>query len=178
MILRQGVCTMNKITHKTQTKEEQRRKIYLPAILMALLTASILLCGCSALFKEPTVTVGAIELADINATDLSLDITLNIDNPNLFGVMFKKITADVSCQNGNAWEPISHIEKEDIDIDSGSSSVVIPVSAKNADIIKAGFRLLTVGEITIQVTGVAEPSFFGISPQIPFSETRTIPLKL
>lgn len=145
---------------------------------MVLLAASVFLCGCSVLFKEPTVTVGAIDLADINATDLSFDITLNIDNPNLFGVMFKKITADVSRQNGNTWEPISHIEKEDIDISSGSSSIVIPVSAKNADILKAGFRLLKAGEITIQVAGVAEPSFFGIYPQIPFSQIRTIPLKL
>ena len=39
-------------------------------------------------------------------------------------------------------------------------------------------EIVPAGEITIQVTGVAEPSFFGISPQIPFSETRTIPLKL
>lgn len=147
--------------------------ILLPGALIAL----TFLCGCSAIFKEPTVTVESIDLAYINATDLGLDITLKIHNPNFFGIMFQKITADVSYLKGKDWNPLSHVETKDIDITIGESTIILPVTAKNADLIRAGFQILVNGEVTVQVEGIAEPSFFGFVPKIPFSQTRTIPLK-
>lgn len=147
-------------------------------LLLGIIILAILFCGCSAIFKEPTVKVEDIELTNINATDLEMEITLLIDNPNPFGVMFEKITADVSYPKDDEWIPLSHIEKENVDIIPGKSTVVLPVSAKNMDLIKAGFTMLKAREITIKVTGVAQPSFFGITPEIPFSETKTIPLKI
>lgn len=136
------------------------------------------LCGCSAIFKEPVITVGSIDLSHINATDLVIDISLNIDNPNFFGVMFQKITADVTYLKDERWSPLSHVETGNIDITTGESMILLPVSAKNADLIKAGFQVLIQGEITIQVEGIAQPSFFGLAPEIPFSKTRTIPVKI
>jgi len=123
------------------------------------------------------VIVESIDLAYINATDLGLDITLKIHNPNFFGVMFQKITADVSYLKGKDWNPLSHVETKDIDITIGESTIILPVTAKNADLIRAGFQILASGEVTVQVEGIAEPSFFGFVPKIPFSHTRTIPLK-
>lgn len=149
-----------------------------PAILLIIIICAVMLCGCSAIFKEPTVNVGGIELTSINLTEIGLDVTLNINNPNPFGVTLQKITADVSYQKGDEWKPISHIVKENVEIAPGENSVVIPVSIKNVDLIKAGFEMVMSQEITIQVSGIAEPSFFGISPKIPFTETQTIPLKL
>ncbi|ABD41271.1 hypothetical protein Mhun_1540 [Methanospirillum hungatei JF-1] len=147
-------------------------------LLPGILIAAIFLCGCSALFQEPTVTVGSVDLAYINATDLGLDVTLDIKNPNIFGVTFQKITADVTYLKDGNWEPLSHVETGTINIGTGESTVLLPVSAKNADLIKAGFHILIQGEITIQVEGIAQPSFFGFAPEIPFSKTKTIPISL
>jgi LEA14-like dessication related protein len=147
-------------------------------LLLMIVVSTILVSGCSSIFQEPSVTVGSVDLAHINATDLSLNITLNVENPNPFGIMFRKITADVSYLNGKEWNQLSHIEKEDIDIKVGESTVLLPVSVRNEDLIKAGFHLLLSGDISIQVTGIAEPSFFGFEPRIPFQETRSIPLKI
>ena len=153
------------------------RKTY-TVLLPGILIAAIFLCGCSALFQEPTITVGSVELAYINATDLGLDVTLNMNNPNAFGVTFQKITANVSYLKDDNWEPLSHVESENVNIETGESTVLLPVSAKNADLIKAGFQVLIQGEITIQVEGIAQPSFFGLAPEIPFSKTKTIPISL
>lgn len=152
-------------------------KLFYAILLPGALIALTFLCGCSAIFKEPTVTVESIDLAYINATDLGLDITLKIHNPNFFGIMFQKITADVSYLKGKDWNPLSHVETKDIDITIGESTIILPVTAKNADLIRAGFQILASGEVTVQVEGIAEPSFFGFVPKIPFSQTRTIPLK-
>ncbi|PWR70796.1 hypothetical protein DLD82_14995 [Methanospirillum stamsii] len=145
-------------------------------LLIFLLISTLLLCGCTALFKEPTVDVSSVDLASINATDLCLDVTLAIDNPNPFGVLFQKINANVTYLQNGKWEPLSYIEKADVDISSGENTLLLPVSAKNADLIKAGFRFLISGEITVKVEGTAEPTFFGFSPKIPFNQTRTIQL--
>ncbi|HPY60737.1 MAG TPA: LEA type 2 family protein [Methanospirillum sp.] len=152
-------------------------KLFYAILLPGVLIALTFLCGCSAIFKEPTVIVESIDLAYINATDLGLDITLKIHNPNFFGVMFQKITADVSYLKGKDWNPLSHVETKDIDITIGESTIILPVTAKNADLIRAGFQILASGEVTVQVEGIAEPSFFGFVPKIPFRQTRTIPLK-
>lgn len=145
------------------------------SIILALLIFTLFLSGCTTLFKEPTVEVSDIELATINATDLQVNVTLDVQNPNFFGVTFQKITADVYYLHDD-YKPLSHIEKENVEISSGENLVVLPVSAKNADLIRAGFRFILSGEITIKVEGIAEPSFFGISPHIPFNETKTISL--
>jgi len=148
--------------------------ILVPVILIA----ATFLCGCSALFQEPTITVGSVELAYINVTDLGLDVTLNVHNPNVFGVTFQKITANVSYLKDGTFEPLSSVETEDVVIKTGESSILLQVAAKNADLIKAGFQVMMNGEITIKVDGIAEPSFFRLAPKIPFSQTRTIPIHL
>jgi len=145
-------------------------------LVSVILIAAPFLCGCSALFQEPTITVGSVELAYINATDLGLDVTLNIHNPNAFGVMFQKITANISYLKDGTFEPLSSAMTEGVEIKPGDNSILLPVSARNADLIKAGFHILMNGEITMKVDGIAEPSFFGFAPKIPFSQTRTIPI--
>lgn len=151
------------------------KRNYLLLILL-LFVGSVFLSGCTALFKEPTVTVEAIDIVTLNATDFCLDVTLNIYNPNPFGVTFDKLTANVSYLKGDEWELLSHVEKDGIDIKSGDNSVILQVSLKNSDLIMAGFQFILAKEIIIRIEGVAEPSFFGLSPKIPFNQTRTIPL--
>lgn len=153
-------------------------KKFYTILLLGILMVATFFCGCSVIFKEPVVTVGSIDLSYINATDLVIDISLNIDNPNFFGVKFQKISADVTYLMDEKRSPLSHVEIGNIDITTGENVILLPVSAKNADLIKAGFQILIQGEITIQVEGIAQPSFFGLAPEIPFSKTRTIPISL
>lgn len=153
-------------------------KKFYTILLLGILMVATFFCGCSVIFKEPVVTVGSIDLSYINATDLVIDISLNIDNPNFFGVKFQKISADVTYLMDEKRSPLSHVEIRNIDITTGENVILLPVSAKNADLIKAGFQILIQGEITIQVEGIAQPSFFGLAPEIPFSKTRTIPISL
>lgn len=144
--------------------------------ISCLMVFLVFFCGCSFLYKEPEITVRNVELADITPTDLILNVSLAIDNPNMMGITLDTLTCNVSYKNSTSWAPMTQIRMHNIQINAGSSSLVIPVHLKNVDLIKAGFGLLKDREITLMIEGTAQPAWYGISLPVPFSYTRTIPL--
>jgi len=60
----------------------------------------------------------------------------------------------------------------------GKTEVTIPVPVQYSDLIKAGWSILSRGELPLRVNGTAAPDFFGIAPVLPFSYNTTIPLAL
>jgi LEA14-like dessication related protein len=148
------------------------------SVLIFILALLVFASGCSAIFKEPVVTVNGIGIDEISASDLTLNLSLSIDNPNFFGVTLSEIVCNVSYLKGNdEWAPLSSVRKENVTINPGMNTLTIPIYAKNVDLLKAGVRALVSGEITIKATGYARPSFLGFTPAIPFSQTQTIPLE-
>lgn len=128
------------------------------------------------LFKEPEISVEDVSLTDFSLTDLTLLVNLTVDNPNMFGITFQSITCDVMYQNNGQWEPLSYAETQDVQIEKGKNTVPVQVYAKNIDLLRVGLSILKNREITIKVDGIAKPSFFGLSPEIPFTHTESIPI--
>jgi LEA14-like dessication related protein len=148
------------------------------SVLIFIMGLLVFFSGCSTIFKEPVITVSDIAIEDISASDITLNVTLSIDNPNFFGVTLKEIVCNVSYLKGSdEWAPLSSVRKDNITINSGMNTVSIPVYAKNIDLVKAGIRSLLSGELTVKATGYAKPSFLGFSPAIPFSQTQTIKME-
>lgn len=108
------------------------------SILALVLSTSIFTCGCNTLLKEPEISVDSIDLVSVTPTDLMLNVTLKVNNPNPIGITFKKVLCNVSYQNKDGWEPLSQVEKHDMAIKKGMNYVTLPVYAKNDDLIKAG----------------------------------------
>ena len=146
-------------------------------LILGVVLVFVVFMGVYSLLSQPlSVTVRAIHPVSINSTDLTLDVTLNIHNPHFFGGTLRRITVNASYQEGDEWKPLGQVVKEGLVIQPGDNTVVLPVSARNMDLIRAGFQFLLGGKITILLEGSAEPSLPGFNPSIPFSETRTIPL--
>lgn len=143
-----------------------------------IIAGAIIISGCSALVKTPEVSVQQVTLASVNLTDLSLNVTLAVNNPNSFGITLKSLSFDVYYLKDNAWVYLTHGEQAGIQIPPGTSMITIPVSIKNADLIGSLISFVSQGEITIQIRGVASPDIFGIAPSIPFTHTTTVPLRL
>lgn len=141
-----------------------------------LMVLTVFFCGCSGLYTEPEISVQNVELVDITPTDLILNVSLAINNPNMFGITLDTLTCNVSYKNSTSWAPMTQINMQNIKINAGSSSLKIPVHLKNADLIKAGFSALKDRGITLLIEGTAKPSWYGISVPVPFSYTKTIPL--
>jgi LEA14-like dessication related protein len=143
-----------------------------------LIVAVALIAGCSSLVKEPQIDVKDVAVASASLQEINLNVTLNVDNPNPVGVAIKSVVFDVFYQQGNDWIAIGHGEGGGYDIKPGMNEISVPVTVKSSELLSAGIGALTKGEITVQIRGTAVPDLFGLNPKIPFSQTKTIPVKL
>ena len=143
-----------------------------------LIIACVAASGCSLLLKNPQVSVSTVSLTSLSLSDLTLNVTVLIDNPNPIGITLKKIAFDVWFHNGRDWNFITHGEQGSMEATPGKTEVTIPVSVQYSDLIKAGGSILSRGELPLRVNGTAAPDFFGIAPVLPFSYNTTIPLAL
>jgi LEA14-like dessication related protein len=146
-------------------------------LLCVLVAGAVLLTGCSFLFKQPEVSVKGVSLTSLNLTDMVLDVTLSVNNPNSMGISLTSLSFDVFYQKGSDWIFLAHGEQSGIRINPGENTVTVPVVISNRDLLGSLFGLLTQGEITLQIRGVARPDFYGLAPSVPFTHTTTIPLR-
>ena len=150
--------------------------------MISALTLFILACvfisGCSSVVKEPTVKVTSVVPTKISLSGMSYDVTLSIENPNPVGINLKTLRFDIYYQDNNDWVYLAHGEKNGIQIKPGSNEVTIPVTVSSAELVRALGPVLSQGEITLQFRGVAVPDLLGFGPEIPFTYTTTVPMKL
>jgi LEA14-like dessication related protein len=142
--------------------------------ICVLLTCGIIVSGCASLLKSPEVSVTGVSLASASLSELSLDVSLLIDNPNSFGITLKTLSFDVYYQAGGEWVYLSHGEATGIRIEPGANNVTIPVTVSSAELLRSLAEYFTKGEITIQIRGTASPDFYGLAPKVPFTHTTTI----
>jgi LEA14-like dessication related protein len=142
--------------------------------LCALITGGIIISGCSALLKSPEVSVTGVSLSSASLSELALDVSLRVDNPNSFGITLRSLTFDVYYLSGGDWVYLSHGEAAGIRIEPGENNVTVPVTVSSAELLRSLAGFLTSGEITLQVRGNASPDFYGIAPKVPFTHTTTI----
>jgi LEA14-like dessication related protein len=126
-------------------------------LLCVLVAGAVLLTGCSFLFKQPEVSVKGVSLTSLNLTDMVLDVTLTVNNPNSMGISLTSLSFDVFYQKGSDWIFLAHGEQSGIRINPGENTVTVPVVISNRDLLGSLFGLL--------------------APSVPFTHTTTIPLR-
>jgi len=149
--------------------------IYAIFMLIAALT---LIAGCSMLMKDPEITVKNVAIESISSQKIDLNVTLNVNNPNAVGITIKSVVFDVYYQQGNDWVAVGHGEGGGYAIKPGMNEITVPVTLKTSEVMGAGIGALMKGEIAVQIRGTAVPDLMGLNPQIPFTHTTTIPVKL
>jgi len=143
-----------------------------------LIAAAALIAGCSSLVKEPQIDVKDVAVTSTSLQEITLNVTLNVDNPNPVGVAIKSVVFDLYYQQGGDWVAVGHGEGGGYDIKPGMNEISVPVTVKSSELLSAGIGALSKGEITVQIRGTAVPDLFGLNPKIPFTQTKTIPVKL
>jgi LEA14-like dessication related protein len=151
---------------------------YLAAITCPLFFAVILVCSCGFLVRDPVISVKNVAVASLSLTNLSLGITLAVDNPNPVGITLKTLAFDVYYQKGADWTYLSSVTQSDVVIKSGKNDLAIPVNIRNTELFSALFGMIADSKLTLQVKGFASPDLCVCAPKIPFTYTSTIPLAL
>ncbi len=139
-----------------------------------LITGGIVISGCASLLKSPEVSVTGVSVSSVSLSELILDVSLLVDNPNSFGITLKTLSFDVYYQAGGELVYLSHGEAAGIRIEPGKNNVTVPVTVGSAELVRALAEYFTKGEITLQIRGTASPDFYGLAPKVPFTHTTTI----
>ena len=129
------------------------------------------------LLKEPIIAIHNVALRSFSLQDLTLDVSLNVDNPNPVGISAKSLSFDLFYKDRNEWVYLSHGERARFKINTINNRVIISVTASNAALFTAIVGMVAKGEITIRISGIAMPDFLLFAPKAPFSREMTIPLK-
>jgi LEA14-like dessication related protein len=146
--------------------------------IFILIAALTLITGCSMLIKEPQIDVKDTAITSADLQEIELNVTLNVNNPNPIGITIKSVVFDVYYQQGSDWIAVGHGEGGGYAIKPGMNEITVPVTLKSSALLGAGIGALMKGEITVQIRGTAVPDLLGLNPQIPFTHTTTVPVKL
>jgi len=125
---------------------------------VALLGAAVLLGasgGCATLarraFTEPVVTLKDVRVNGVGLTGGSLDILLNVYNPNRFGLDATRLTYQVFVDSVPFGTGATDSR---FTVQSGDSTVVrLPLTFTWAGVGQAGRGLLNTGTVNYRVTG-------------------------
>lgn len=145
--------------------------------IFILIAALTLITGCSMLIKEPQIDVKDTAITSADLQEIELNVTLNVNNPNPIGITIKSVVFDVYYQQGSDWIAVGHGEGGGYAIKPGMNEITVPVTLKSSALLGAGIGALMKGEITVQIRGTAVPDLLGLNPQIPFTHTKTVPVK-
>jgi LEA14-like dessication related protein len=148
--------------------DPMRRTLYATAV------AAFVVAGCSTLgkqaFRDPVVTLADVKVTGVGLTGGSLDVVLNIENPNDFRLdatqMHYNVLVDtIPLANGTTTQRFTVEGKK-------SQQVHIPISFTYAGVGAAGRSLMNTGSVNYTVKGdVTVGSAVGLNVTVPFSQT-------
>ena len=137
-------------------------------------TAVVVLAACSTLgkqaFKQPVVTLADVKVTGVGLQGGSLDVVLNIDNPNDFRLDATQLNYNVLVDtmplaNGTTTQRFTVEGKR-------SQQVHIPITFTYSGIGAAGRSLMNTGSVNYTVKGnVTVGSAIGVNVTVPFSQT-------
>jgi len=145
-------------------------------VLCILVLAGVLSTGCSSLLVRPQVSVTAVSLSSITLSNLEVEVTFSVENQNPVGITLESLSFDLYSKRNDDWFYLSHGEKTGIEIAPGHNEVTIPVVVNNYELLASLASSIARGEITLQVRGTASAGVFGLTWDIPFIHTETVPL--
>ncbi len=145
-------------------------------MMAAAVAITVLGTACSALgrqaFQQPDVKVADIKLTGIGLTGGSLDVLLDVANPNEYRLDATRMTYKVML---DSVQFASGLVDNKFTVDGGKTTQVrVPVNFTFAGIGAAGRQLLNTGGINYQVTGDVTVGTVVGNFTVPFTSTGRV----
>ncbi|NMB79777.1 MAG: hypothetical protein GYA23_11870 [Methanomicrobiales archaeon] len=135
----------------------------------------LITAGCTSEppIQQPTVSVSDISLTDVSLKALTVNTTVNVNNPNPIGGHLNRVVFDVWYLADGTPVYLGHGEQTNIDIrENGNTSVTIPVTISNMQALYALGSLSQKGSIVLMVNGSAFVDVKVTSWEMKFVEKR------
>jgi LEA14-like dessication related protein len=159
------------VLNSLERKEKRMKPLHTAGFILIAFFVSI--SGCmEPPIKEPTVSVGEIELADISLQKMTVNTTVLIHNPNPVGAKLNKVVFDIYYLDDTP-EYLGHGERSDIAIkENGNTTVAIPVTVGNIQALKALGTMARKGSLNLTVNGSAFVDVKVTSFEMKFKEQK------
>jgi len=129
------------------------RKLALGGSVAAVMLLATVACSSlgRSVFKEPVVTLRDVRLNGVGLTGGSMDVVLNVYNPNGYNLSATQMTYRLMVDSVQFADGL--VEQRFDVAENDSNTVRIPVSFTYAGIGEAGRQLLNTGSINYRVAG-------------------------
>ena len=144
-------------------------------LLILALVVAVLLIAFSTMSK-PEVEVERIAIRNLEISHMDAEIAIVIHNHYPFGATVEKIVFDAYYVSDGKDRHLGSGEKDSFRVDSGATTVAIPMRVSNLGLLSALVEAATKGSVTVKVNGTATVAFPFISYDIPFEDLREIPI--
>jgi LEA14-like dessication related protein len=126
------------------------------ALMLSVAAATIVLSGCASVgrkvFKEPVVTLKEMRVVGVGFNGGSLDVLLNVHNPNGYSLDATKLTYKVMIDSLTFGQ--GELDSKFVVQENDSAVVRLPLQFTWAGVGEAGRQLMGTGTVNYRVSGV------------------------
>jgi LEA14-like dessication related protein len=156
----------------------QRFTLILAVLLLAVV---VLIAGSAGCISQPTVTVDDVRIGSLTPANTTLEVEIQITNPNSFDIPLKDVSFTISSVEAagprqlgaGATGPFTLAAKQTV-------NKTVLVTLDNRALLEAALAAVSARQtsMTFRVEGTVSGSVFGIVPvNVPFSYDRTVTLQ-
>lgn len=159
--------TFSSIKDKDETGYSFLANVGVNVPVLGMIEVPIQKDGVFPVVKAPTMSVSKFSVKNLSLTKADIELELNIDNPNAFGLILNKLDYNVDL---NGLSPISGEISDKIEIaKNGSGSIKIPTSLNFLSLGMAAYNTLTSGKpFEYSLNGTAD-----VGATLPFFESSS-----
>ncbi|MEN6343494.1 MAG: LEA type 2 family protein [Methanospirillum sp.] len=152
---------------------------HLTSILV--LAAILMIVGTAGCIAQPTVAVEGVRVGTFTPANTTLQVEVQVTNPNSFDIPLKDVTFTVSSVEAYGTRRLGDGRTGPFTLPARQSiTKTVPVTLDNQALLQAALATVQAGQdrITVRVSGTISGDVYGIlTVNVPFTQDQTILLQ-
>jgi LEA14-like dessication related protein len=149
---------------------------YLPSVLG--LAAILMIAGTAGCIAQPTVAVTGVRVGTFTPANTTLQVEVQVTNPNSFDIPLKNIAFTVSSVENAGVRRLGDGQTGPLTLPARQSiTKTVPVTLDNQALLNAALATVQAGQdrITVRVNGTVSGDVYGVvTVNVPFAQDQTI----
>jgi LEA14-like dessication related protein len=145
------------------------------------LAAVLMIAGTTGCIAQPTVAVQGVRVGTFTPANTTLQVEVEVTNPNSFDIPLKDVMFTVSSVEGGGTRHLGEGRTGPFTLPARQAILKnVPVTLDNQALLEAALATVRAGQdrITIRVSGTASGDVYGIvTVNVPFEQDRTVTLQ-
>ncbi|HIH04412.1 MAG TPA: LEA type 2 family protein [Methanoregulaceae archaeon] len=150
-------------------------------VSVLVLAAVLMIVGTAGCIAQPTVAVEGVRVGTFTPANTTLQVEVQVTNPNSFDIPLKDVAFTVSSVEGNETRRLGEGETGPFTLPARQTITRnVPVTLDNQALLNAALATVRAGRdrITLRVGGTVSGDLYGIvTVNVPFEQDQTVMLQ-